>query len=314
MILGVSIYNEIYFEFSGMFLNPTHLLTLVVVARLKSITKAAEYLNLGQPAISGQLKLLQDFVGEPLYQRKTQQIILTPAGEGLLQYALRMEKNLNQAINYVQNLKQVNAGCLRIVSTMTVASYYLPQLVVKLQTRNPGVQVSMETSNTADIISKITDFDLGFVEGPVDIKDLPSQYVVTPWQEDEIVLVLPEGHILAKQYPEIVPIDVLAKHQVIWRESGSGARQAIEKALLESGIIAPVNIEVTGVSAVKEAVRAGLGIGFSSSQALRNEREGLVARKINSMNGLVWHLNIIAPKKVVQSRVCKAFIALCMLK
>jgi len=294
-------------------LNPTHLLTLVVVARLKSITKAAEHLHLGQPAVSGQLKLLQDFVGEPLYHRKAHQIELTPAGEGLLQYALRMEKNLNQAINYVHNLKQVNAGCLRIVSTMTVASYYLPQLVVKLQTRNPGVQVSMETGNTAEIISKITDFDLGFVEGPVSKKELPSQYSVTPWQEDEIVLVIPEGHILAKQYPEIVPLDVLTKHQVIWREPGSGARQAIERALLEAGIIAPVNIEVTGVSAVKEAVRAGLGIGFSSSQALRNEREGLVARKINSIEGLVWHLNIIAPKKVIQSRVCKAFIALCML-
>jgi len=313
MMLLESIYNKNYFRLFGALLNPTHLLTLVVVARLKSITKAAELLHLGQPAVSGQLRILQDFVGEPLYHRKAHQIELTPAGEGLLQYALRMEKNLNQAINYVHNLKQVNAGCLRIVSTMTVASYYLPQLVVKLQTRNPGVQVSMETGNTAEIISKITDFDLGFVEGPVSKKDLPSQYSVTPWQEDEIVLVLPEGHILAKQYPEIVPLDVLTKHQVIWREPGSGARQAIEKALLEAGIIAPVNIEVTGVSAVKEAVRAGLGIGFSSSQALRNEREGLVARKINSIEGLVWHLNIIAPKKVIQSRVCKAFIALCIL-
>lgn len=295
-------------------MNPTHLLTFVIVARLKSITKAAELLHIGQPAVSGQLKLLQDFVGEPLYLRKTHKIELTPAGEGLLQYALRMEKNINQATNYVHNLKQINAGRLRIVATNTVASYYLPQLVVQLQTKNPGVQVSMETGDTAEIIGNISEFDLGFVEGPVNAKSLPSHYDVMHWQDDEIVLVLPASHLLAKQYSETVPLDVFTSHQVIWRETGSGARKAIEKALLEAGIIAPVTIEVTGVSAVKEAVRAGLGIGFASSQALRNEREGLVSRKISSTNSLIWHLNIIAPKQALQSRVSKAFIKLCTTK
>jgi len=295
-------------------LNPNHLLTFAIVARLKSITKTAELLHLGQPAVSGQLKLLQEFVGEPLYHRKTQQIELTPAGEGLLQYALRIEKNITQAVNYVHNLKNINAGRLRIGSTNTVASYYLPQLVVELQANNPGVQVNMETGDTAEIISKISDFDLGFVEGPVNTRLLSSNYDVIPWQDDEIVLVLPESHVLAKQYSEVLPLKVLTKHQVIWRESGSGARKAVEKALLEAGIIAPINIEVTGVSAVKEAVRAGLGIGFASAQALRNEKEGLVSRKIGSANSLVWHLNIIAPKQVLQSRVCKAFIKLCKSK
>ncbi len=292
-------------------MNPNHLLTFAVVARLKSITKTAEFLHLGQPAVSGQIKLLQDYVGEPLYLRKGHQLELTPAGEGLLECANKLDKNFKQAVEYVRSLKQVNAGRLRIVSTMTVTSYYLPQLVVQLQTMYPGVQVSMETRDTAEIIENMPDFDLGFVEGPVEEQDLPSNYEVFPWQEDEIVLVLPENHPLAKQYPDSVPLDVFTKHQVIWREAGSGARKAVEKALLEAGIIAPVHIEVTGVSGVKESVRAGLGIGFSSFQALRNEREGLVARRINPPHGLIWHLNIIAPKPVIQSRVAKAFIDLC---
>jgi len=295
-----------------MLLNPNHLLTFAVVARLKSITKTAEVLHLGQPAVSGQLKLLQDFVGEPLYQRKGHQIELTPAGDGLLNFAKLLEKNLKHANDYVFSLKQVNAGRLRIVSTMTIASYYLPGLVVQLQTQHAGVQVSMETSDTVEIIEKVSDFDLGFVEGPVEISNLPFNYEVIPWQDDEIVLVLPEDHVLAKQYPESVPLEVFSEHQVIWRESGSGARRVVEKALLEAGIVAPVYIEVTGVSGVKEAVRAGMGIGFSSSQALRNEREGLVARRINPPQGLFWHLNIIAPKQIVQSRVTKTFINLCM--
>jgi DNA-binding transcriptional LysR family regulator len=91
-----------------------------------------------------------------------------------------------------------------------------------------------------EIIEKMPDFDLGFVEGPVEMKDLPSHYEVIPWQDDEIVLVLPKDHVLAKQYPESVPLDVFTQHQVIWREAGSGARIAVEKALLEAGIVAPV--------------------------------------------------------------------------
>ena len=236
-IIDVALIIQYALNYSGVIVNPNHLHTFTVVARLKSITKTAELLHLGQPAVSGQLKLLQDFVGEPLYLRKAHQIELTPAGEGLLQYALRVEKELNLAAKYVQSLKQVNAGRLRIVSTMTVGSYYLPQLVVQLQTNNPGVQVSMETGDTDEIIEKISDFDLGFVEGLVDDNDLPSNYEAVPWQNDEIVLILPAGHQLAKQYPATVPLDVFTKHQVIWREAGSGARKAVEKVLLEAGIL-----------------------------------------------------------------------------
>lgn len=292
-------------------MNPNHLLTFTVVAKFKSITKTAEYLHLGQPAVSGQLKLLQDFVGEPLYLRKGHQLELTAAGEGLLEFANRIEKNLKQANQYVYNLKQISAGQLRIAATTTVAGYYLPQFVVQLQTQYPGVQIFLETGDTDEIVEKISNFDLGFVEGPVENNDLPGNFEVVPWQDDEIVLVLPDTHMLAKKYPECVPLEVFKEHQIIWREVGSGARNAVEKALLEAAIIAPVTIEVTGVSAVKEAVRAGLGVGFASSQALRNEREGLVARRINPPEGLLWHLNVISPKPIVQSRVTKAFLELC---
>jgi len=71
-----------------MSLNPQHLLTFAVVARLKSITLTAQHLHIGQPAVSGQLKLLQTFVGEPLYERKGHQIELTVAGEGAIEHGL----------------------------------------------------------------------------------------------------------------------------------------------------------------------------------------------------------------------------------
>ncbi|TXK96123.1 hypothetical protein BMR02_11900 [Methylococcaceae bacterium HT1] len=293
-------------------MNPQHLLTFSVVARLKSITLTAQHLHIGQPAVSGQLKLLQTFVGEPLYERKGHQIELTAAGEGLLKYADKMNSCYNQSIEYVRNLQKISTGILRVGATMTIASFYLPKFVVELQTNYEGVQVFMKTLDTAGTLDNLYNLDLGFIEGSLQDVDLSSNYQVIPWQQDEIVLVIPENHLLARKYTDYVPLEVFAQHQVIWREQSSGGRQVVETALLEAGIIAPVNIEVTGVSAVKESVRAGLGIGFSSSLALKNEAAGLISRRIGTNQGLTWQLNIIAPKSALQSRATKAFLELCM--
>jgi len=293
-------------------LNPQHLLTFAVVARLKSITLTAQHLNIGQPAVSGQLKLLQTFVGEPLYERKGHQIELTAAGQGLLRYADKMDNCFNQALEYVRNLQKISTGVLRIGATMTIASYYLPKFVVELQTNYEGVQVFMKTLDTAGTLENLYSLDLGFIEGSLQSVELPSNYQIIPWQKDEVVLVLPENHVLTTEYTDFVPLEVFTQHQVIWRERSSGGRHVIESALSAAGITAPVNIEVTGVSAVKESVRAGLGIGFSSSLALKNEVKGLVSRRIGPGQGLTWQLNIIAPKPALQSRATKAFLALCM--
>jgi DNA-binding transcriptional LysR family regulator len=291
-------------------MNPTHLLTFAIVARFQSITKAAEYLNLGQPAVSGQLKLLQTAVGEPLYERRKHKLELTPAGKGLLKYAENMQRDFKQAQDYIRCLRQVNTGSLRIGATMTMTSYFLPEYLVKLQTDYPGVQVYMETGDTREIIDKMHDYDLGFVEGPVAAEELPINFEVVRWKSDEIVLILPEQHPLASQYPLAAPLSVLAEYPVIWREPGSGARQAVEQALLRAGVSAPVAIEVMGVTAVMESVRAGLGIGFASAKALQHEGSGLVSRRLDPPAGVLWELNIIVPKEVIRSRVAKAFLDL----
>lgn len=291
-------------------MNPIHLLNFAVFARFRSITKAAALLNLGQPAISGQLKQLQDAVGEPLYERIGHQITLTQAGEGLLEFAERMEREFRGANEYIRSLRRMNAGTLRIGSTMTIASYYLPRHVVKLQTLYPGVHVYMHTGNTEEVAHKLTDLDLAFIEGPVALEELPAKFRMQPWKEDEIVLIVHQSHAIAQKYPQAVPLEVFAECQVIWREPGSGARQVVERALARAGIDAPVHIEVMGVAGVKESVRAGLGIGFASIQAMRHEDAGLVSRRINPPEGLRWQLNIIAPEEKMRSRVCQAFLDL----
>jgi DNA-binding transcriptional LysR family regulator len=185
-----------------MTLNPQHLLTFSVVARLKSITLTAQHLHIGQPAVSGQLKLLQAFVGEPLYERKGHQIELTVAGEGLLKYANQMDTCYMQAHEYVRSLQQISTGTLRIGATMTIASFYLPKYVVELQSQYEGVQVFIKTLDTSETLDNLYNLDLGFIEGSLQGVELPSNYQVIAWQQDEIVIVIPDNHILSLEYPD----------------------------------------------------------------------------------------------------------------
>ena len=292
-------------------MNPSQILTFALVGRFKSISRAAELLHIGQPAVSGQLKLLQDAVGEPLYVRDGHRIRLTPVGEGLLEHAEQLRQDMLQTEEYVQRLKTINSGILRIGSTVTIGSYYLPHYVVRMQTLYPGLEVYMKTGNTMEIVQCLSEVDVGFIEGAVDLDQLPGSYELLPWCEDEIVLVVHKDHELATKYEDGVPLDVFAQYQVLWRERGSGARTIIENALCRNGIEVPVNIQVTGVAGVKASVRAGLGIGFASAQALKEGDAELVGRRIDPPQGLRWQLNILAPKEKMRSRAVKAFLDLC---
>ena len=294
-------------------MNPTQLLTFALVGQLKSISRAAEKLHIGQPAVSGQLKLLQQSVGEPLYKRKGHQIAMTAIGEELLVHAENLLRNFQQAEEFVCRLQAINSGLLRIGSTTTIASYYLPRYVVQMQTQHPGLQIFMKSGDSMEIVKALPELDIGFIEGALEDNGLPGNYEVLPWCEDEIVLVVRYDHELAKRYETAVPLDVFSRFQVIWREPGSGARQIIEQNLHDAGIVAPVNIQVTGVAGVKASVRAGLGIGFASFQALRYSDNELVSRRIDppTSNGLIWQLNILAPKLKLRSRAVQAFIELC---
>jgi DNA-binding transcriptional LysR family regulator len=292
-------------------MNPSQILTFALVGQLKSISRAAEFLHIGQPAVSGQLKLLQDAVGEPLYIRDGHRIRLTPVGEGLLEYAEQLRQNLLQTEEYVHRLKRINCGILRIGSTVTIGSYYLPQYVVRMQTLYPGLAVHMKTGDSREIVQCLPELDVGFVEGAIDLDELPGTYRLLPWCEDEIVLVARNDHELALKYESGVPLEVFAEYQVLWRERGSGARTIIENALAGKGLEVPVNIQVTGVAGVKASVRAGLGIGFASARALKEGDSGLVGRRIDPPQGLRWQLNILAPMEKMRSRAVKAFLELC---
>src|SRR5579864_9081201 len=180
-------------------MTPDQLITFAAVAEHRNISRAAVALHLSQPAVSGQLRQLQDEFGEPLYQRDGRGVRLTPAGEQLASYATRLRDTWRQAHAYRDALRGMEQGTLRIGASTTPASYLLPYLIADFHRRYPDVSLHTADGNTTEIVGALDSVDIALIEGPVGA-DLPPDTAVHAWREDEIVAIMPRAHPLARPF------------------------------------------------------------------------------------------------------------------
>jgi DNA-binding transcriptional LysR family regulator len=292
-------------------MTPDQLITFAAVAEHLNISRAAVALHLSQPAVSGQLRQLQDEFGEPLYQREGRGVRLTPAGEQLASYAARLRDTWRQAHAYRDALRGLEQGTLRIGATTTPASYLLPYLIADFHRRYPEVALHTADGNTTDIVGALGSVDIALIEGPVGA-DLPPDTAVHAWREDEIVAIMPRAHRLAASASGAgVDLAALGVEPLIVREAGSGVRQIVERAFARAGVPMRVALEIAGVEGVKEAVRAGMGIGFVSAMSMRHEDGALRVFSL-SPEPLTRRLSIVVPHASAPSRVVQQFLALCL--
>ncbi|KVT74152.1 LysR family transcriptional regulator [Burkholderia ubonensis] len=290
-------------------MTPDQLITFAAVAEHHNISRAALALHLSQPAVSGQLRLLQDEFGEPLYQRDGRGIRLTPAGEQLAQYANALRDTFAQARAFRDAVRGLDAGTLRIGASTTPASYLLPYLIAAFQQTAPRVAIQTMSGNTSEVVAALPSLDIALIEGPPG-EALPPGTAVHAWHEDEIVAIVPAGHPLAgPAHAGGVSLDALAAHPLVLREAGSGVRQLVERAFAHTGAPLRVALEIAGVEAVKEAVRAGMGVGFVSAMSLRHDDAALVMRSF-APAPLTRHFSILVPHGGAPSRVAAQFLAL----
>ncbi|WP_144194699.1 LysR family transcriptional regulator [Paraburkholderia fungorum] len=302
-------------------MTPDQLITFAAVAEHRNISRAAVALHLSQPAVSGQLRQLQDEFGEPLYLRDGRGVRLTPAGEQLASYATRLRDTWRQAHAYRDALRGLEQGTLRIGASTTPASYLLPYLIADFHRRYPDVTLHTADGNTTEIVSALGSVDIAMIEGPVG-EDLPPDTAVHAWREDEIVAIMPRTHPLAEaigsRMADGAGIDggraelaAFGPHPLVLREAGSGVRQIVERAFARAGVPMRVALEIAGVEGVKEAVRAGMGIGFVSAMSMRHE-DGALCRFSLGPEPLTRRLSILVPHASAPSRVVEQFLALCL--
>ncbi len=285
-------------------MTPEQLLTFACVADTGNISHAAQRLHLSQPAVSGQLRLLQESFGEPLYRRSGRGIALTPAGHALVLSARHLQQGYQQALALRDASRGMHAGLLRLGASTTPASYLLPALVADYRKRHPGVEVRITDGNSRDIVDLLPELDMGFIEGEVP-DGLPIGLAVHAWREDEVVAVVQADHVLAARGQ--ASWAELADWEFVMREAGSGVRRLVESACEQAGVAPRVSVYLAGVEGIKQAVRAGLGIGFVSALSMRHEDGMLRALRI-APQPLARTLSILMPHAELPSRAAADFL------
>jgi len=297
-------------------MTPEQLLTFAVVAETGAIGRAAERLHLTQPAVSGQLRLLQESFEQPLYRREGRGIRLTAAGEQLAGVARQLRQSFQRATALRVALAGMQGGALAIGASTTPASYLLPYVVAAFRREHPGVAVTLTSGNTEAIVRDLARFDVAFIEGDVPA-ELPADLAVHAWADDEIVALVREDHPLAPHALggdalPVVSLRALSAHPLVMREAGSGVRHQVTQAFARAGLPMQVSLELAGVEGVREAVRAGLGVGFVSAMAVPRGEPALCAFRLGK-RGLPRHIHALVPHADALGGPALAFLAACRL-
>lgn len=255
------------------------------VAEKLSFRKAAEGLYLTQPAVSLQIKALEEEVGVQLFDRTGAHITLTPAGRVLLNYSEQIKTLIVEAGHEIAALSGEHAGQLALGASTTIAQYVLPRLLGEFRREHPRVNPTMISGNTEHIVELVEKqkVALGFIEGPARSREVKT----VPFLEDELVLIASTAHEWAERAS--VSCSEIASIPLLMRERGSGTRHVIELALERKGVkrnSLQIVMELDSTEAIKSAVEAGLGIGFVSRWAISKDLRLDNSFKIVEIEGL----------------------------
>ena len=240
------------------------------VARLLSFTKAAETLHMTQPAVTFQIRQLEEYFNTRLFDRTHNRISLTQAGERVFEYADRIISLYAEMDSKVRDLTGDVSGILIIGASTTIAEYVLPSLLGEFQEQHGGINIRLKVSNSTGIVHMVEDnsVDVGVVESPVTNKNLAVEVC---WH-DKLVLVCPPNHPMAKKSK--ITVDDLKALPFICREEGSGTREFICEYLAKKNVqLNDLNLglEVGNPEAIKSAVEAGLGVSIVSQATIVKE-------------------------------------------
>ena len=241
-----------------------------IVAETKSFSRASEIIRLTQPAVSLQIQALEEMYGTKLFNRSGCVITLTQAGEMLYKYAKEISTLYSAAEKEIGGVTGLVKGIISVGASSTIGNYVLPSVIADFKRKFPKVGVHLHVGNSKNVIDFINagSVDVGLVEGEVNKQKLIVEKLVA----DEMVFIMSPYHSLAKKAS--ISIMELSKEALIFREEGSGTRQAIEKYLSKHGM-SQQNLKISlimgSTESIKTAVEEGLGTSILSKWAARKE-------------------------------------------
>jgi len=235
------------------------LASFLEVARLQSFSRAAEKIYRTQPAISAQVRLLEQECGERLFNRSGKRVQLTPAGEILQRYAQKIIDLHRDALQAIAELNQTARGKLQLGANEATCLYVLPKTFARFKQLYPLVQISIYRNFSHKIVQKVQE---GAVEvGVVTLPQTAPNLEVIPVHHDEMQLVVPAKHPLAKH--RSVTLEEVVQYPLILPKTGR-TRVVLDRLLREKRNELQISMELASVETIKKFVGAGLGLTFLS--------------------------------------------------
>ena len=236
------------------------------VAQQLSYTRASEALHLTQPAVSMQIKQLEQSVGLPLFEQLGKKIFLTEAGHEFSRYARAITTQLNELEQVVNEMKGLQRGRLTIAVAST-ANYFVPRLLATFCQQHGEVTVSLDVTNREQLLKGLVENSTDLVimgQPPVEMDLVAERFMDNP-----LVVIAPPDHTLVEH--QQIPLKRLLEETFLVREQGSGTRSAVERFVAANQLALSTAMEMSSNEAIKQGVEAGLGLGIVSLHTLGME-------------------------------------------
>ena len=243
-------------------------------ARHQSFGKAAEELHLTPPAVSMQIRELEEHVGLPLFDRSGRQVALTVTGEYLLVYVRKVLATLKDAEDAIARFRGLETGRVSI-GMVSTAKYFVPRLLAQFRQEHPAIEVKLAVGGNREQLVALLQAN----EVDLAIMGRPPRELAT---RAEPFAVHPHSVVTAPDHPLMrighAPASLLNNYEFIIRETGSGTRAAMEKFFADHRLQPRVAMEMASNETIKQAVMAGMGVSFLSLHTIGLERRaGLLA-------------------------------------
>ncbi len=237
------------------------------IASVRSFSKAAEKLYLTQPALSLQIKALEEELGHPLFERQGRQLLLTDSGRFLQERAreiLDLVEQTKQEVSAFQNLER---GQITIGTNDTICLYLLPSVLRSFRKSFPGIEIALTNRKTSEVAELVVEGKVDFGIGTMPVRE--PRLVTEPlcWRED--VAICSPHHPLTQSAR--VSVGDLATHTLLLLEQGSSSRGILERTLTEHGVIANRSMDLGGIEVIKRFAEIDLGIGIVPGIAVVDE-------------------------------------------
>ena len=281
----------------------------VAIAEARTFTAAAHRIHYTQAALSMQIKQLEKEVGVPLFTRMPRRVVLTEAGERLLERAHHILREHDAALAELAELAGAKHGRLRVGSASgMVSSDSLPLILKRLRKSHPNADVSVASGTSEELVKKILggEIDTAFVSLPVEARNVETELL----SRDQLVAIASPRHALAGQ--KVVSAFALAGEKLILGERGGNTRRLIDEFFAEAGLKPTVAMELSRQQAIKNMVAADMGIGIVPLSVARDDVEkGRLVRWWIEGARINWEMGLARLSGGYLAPVCQSFMELC---